>query len=282
VSLIPVNFLTSIPEYISLAVEKNSTIAYLTICLAMFLENILPPIPSEIIMPLGGFFVFQQKLNFYILVFWGLLGTILGSLPWYYLGRLVNEKRLSNFLDKKGKYLGISSNDLNKSKKWFDKYGVSLVFWGRLVPGIRTLISVPAGIELMPLRKFLVWTIFGSLIWVSILSYAGYLFGENYLIIETYLDQIKYFVKPILILIFFYFFIRILIRFFKKNRSYKGISLELLLLEYWLFSDSFRELSKFNLSTLTTGLNLSSPVFLSFQLSILKLPVIPINDPFFT
>jgi len=91
----------------------------------MFLENIIPPIPSEIIMPLGGFFVYQQKLNFYILVFCGLFGTILGSLPWYYLGKLVNEKKLSNFLDKKGKYLGISSNDLNKSKRWFDKYGVS-------------------------------------------------------------------------------------------------------------------------------------------------------------
>jgi len=218
-SLIFENFLTSIPDYISLAVEKNSTIAYLTICLAMFLENIIPPIPSEIIMPLGGFFVYQQKLNFYILVFWGLLGTILGSLPWYYLGRIVNEKRLSNFLDKKGKYLGISSNDLNKSKRWFDKYGVSLVFWGRLVPGIRTLISVPAGIELMPLRKFLLWTTFGSLIWVALLTYLGYLFGENYPIIQTYLDQIKYFVKPILILTFLYFFIRILIRFFKKNRA---------------------------------------------------------------
>jgi len=170
-------------------------------------------------MPLGGFFVYQQKLNFYILVFRGLLGTMLGSLPWYYLGRLVNEKRLSNFLDKKGKYLGISSYDLIKSKRWFDKYGVSLVFWGRLVPGIRTLISVPAGIELMPFRKFLIWTTFGSLIWVALLTYAGYLFGENYSIIETYLDQIKYVVKPILILIFLYFFIRMLIRFFKKNRA---------------------------------------------------------------
>ena len=216
-SLFFANFFTSIPDYISLAVEKNSIIAYLTICLAMFLENIIPPIPSEIIMPLGGFFVYQQKLNFYILVFWGLLGTILGSLPWYYLGRLVNEKRLSNFLDKKGKYLGISSNDLSKSKRWFDKYGVSLVFWGRLVPGIRTLISVPAGIELMPLRKFLIWTTFGSLIWVALLTYAGYLFGENYSIIETYLDQIKYVVKPIIILIFLYFFIRVLIRFLKKK-----------------------------------------------------------------
>jgi len=170
-------------------------------------------------MPLGGFFVYQQKLNFYILVFWGLLGTILGSLPWYYLGRFVNEKRLSNFLDKKGKYLGISSNDLNKSKRWFDKYGISLVFWGRLVPGIRTLISVPAGIDLMPLRKFLIWTTLGSFIWVVLLTYAGYLFGENYLIIETYLEKIKYFVKPILILIVLYFFIKLLIRFLKKNRT---------------------------------------------------------------
>jgi len=218
-SFIFINFLTSIPDYISLAVENNSTIAYLTICLAMFLENIIPPIPSEIIMPLGGFFVFQQKLNFYILIFWGLLGTVLGSLPWYYLGRLVNEKRLSNFLDKKGRYFGISSNDLIKSKVWFEKYGVSLVFWGRLVPGIRTLISVPAGVELMPLRKFLIWTSLGSLIWVVILTYAGYLFGENYAVIETYIDQFKYFLKPILILILLYFFIKLIIRFNKGKKS---------------------------------------------------------------
>ena len=217
-NLIFLNILTSIPDYISLAVEKNSTIAYLTICLAMFLENVIPPIPSEIIMPLGGFFVYQQKLNFYILVFWGLLGTILGSLPWYYLGRLVNENKLSNFLDKRGKYLGISSDDLAKSKKWFDKYGVSLVFWGRLIPGIRTLISVPAGIELMPFSKFLIWTTMGSFIWVSLLTYTGYLFGENYSIIETYLDQIKYVVKPILIIIFLYFLVKLLIRFI-KNKS---------------------------------------------------------------
>ena len=218
-SLIFLNLLTSIPDYISLAVEKNSTIAYLTICLAMFLENIIPPIPSEIIMPLGGFFVYQQKLNFYILVFWGLLGTILGSLPWYYLGKLVNEKRLSNLLDKKGKYLGISTNDLIKSKKWFDRYGVSLVFWGRLVPGVRTLISVPAGIELMPLKKFLIWTTFGSFMWVALLTYAGYLFGENYPIIATYLDRVKYVVKPVLILIFLYFFTKLVIRLFKQNKT---------------------------------------------------------------
>ena len=216
-SLIFTNIFTYIPEYISKAVETNSTIAYLAICLAMFLENIIPPIPSELIMPLGGFFVYQEKLNFYILVFWGLFGTIAGSMPWYYLGKLANERRISQFLDKRGKYLGITSNDLNKSKIWFDKYGVSLIFWGRLVPGIRTLISVPAGMELMPLKKFLIWTTLGSLIWVSLLTYAGFVFGENYQIIETYIIQIKYFVKPILILLFIYFLIKFFMRLNKRN-----------------------------------------------------------------
>jgi alkaline phosphatase len=132
-------------------------------------------------------------------------------LPWYYLGKLVNENRLSSFLDKRGKYIGITSNDLIKSKRWFDKYGVSLVFWGRLVPGIRTLISVPAGMELMPLRKFLIWTSLGSLIWVALLTYAGFAFGENYQIIETYLDQFKFIIKPMLFLIFIYFLIKFFI-----------------------------------------------------------------------
>ena len=218
-SLIFINIFSKIPDYISQAVETNTYIAYLTICLAMFLENVIPPIPSEIIMPLGGYFVYQQKLNFFVLVFWGLIGTIAGSLPWYYLGRIVNEKRISSILDKRGKYFGITSKDLAKSKRWFDKYGISLVFWGRLVPGIRTLISVPAGIELMPLKRFLVWTTLGSLIWIVLLTYAGYIFGENYSNIENYLDQIKYIVKPILILVITYFLIRFFIRIYKRKSS---------------------------------------------------------------
>ena len=176
----------------------------------MFLENIVPPIPSEIIMPLGGYFVYQGNLNFYILVIFGLIGTVLGTLPWYYLGRFLNENKLSNFVESKGKFLGISSKDLNKSKLWFDKYGVSLVFWGRLIPGIRTLISVPAGIELMPLKKFLIWTTLGSLIWVVLLSFLGYIFGENYIIIESYVDQFKFFLKPIIFIILIVFIFKYL------------------------------------------------------------------------
>ena len=210
------NIITSIPQIISDSVKDNPNVAYLVICFAMFLENIIPPIPSEIIMPLGGFFVYQGNLNFYILVFFGLIGTVLGALPWYYLGKFLNEKKLSNFVETRGKFLGITSKDLNKSKLWFDKYGVSLVFWGRLIPGIRTLISVPAGIELMPLKKFLLWTTLGSLIWVLLLSLSGYVFGENYIIIETYIDNFKIFIKPLIIIIILFFILRYLI-----NRKFK-------------------------------------------------------------
>ena len=210
------NIITSIPDLITKSVETNPSIAYFVIGLAMFLENIIPPIPSEIIMPLGGYFVYSGSLNFYILVFFGLLGTVIGSLPWYYLGRLLNEQRIAKFIEKKGKFIGISSKDLSKSRLWFDKYGVSLVFWGRLVPGIRTLISVPAGIELMPLGKFLIWTSLGSLVWVVFLTSAGYFFGENYAIINLYLDNFKFFLKPIFILLVIFVLIKFL-RNLKKN-----------------------------------------------------------------
>ena len=208
--LLFLNIITSIPEIILDSVKDNPNIAYFVICFAMFMENIIPPIPSEVIMPLGGFLVFQGNLNFYVLVIFGLIGTVLGSLPWYYLGRFLNEKKLASFVESKGKFLGINVKDFNKSKLWFDKYGVSLVFWGRLIPGIRTLISVPAGIELMPLKKFLVWTSLGSLIWVVLLSLAGYVFGENYRLIETYLDNLKVFIKPILLIISIFFIFKYL------------------------------------------------------------------------
>ena len=214
-SLLFLNFITSIPDLITKTVETNPYIAYFVISFAMFLENLIPPIPSEIIMPLGGFFVYTGDLNFYILIISGLIGTVVGALPWYFLGKLLNEKKLSNFIDRKGKFVGISLKDLDKSRLWFDKYGALLVFWGRLIPGIRTLISVPAGIELMPLNKFLIWTSLGSLIWVIFLTSAGYLFGENYEIIGLYIDNFKIILKPIFVILILFF----LIRFFKKLKS---------------------------------------------------------------
>ena len=212
-----INIFTSIPDLIIRAVDTNPIFAYFVIGFAMFLENIVPPIPSEIIMPLGGYFVYQGSLNFYVLVFFGTVGTLMGSLPWYLIGRALNEERISRFLDNKGKILGITSLDLSRSRKWFDQYGTLLIFWGRLVPGIRTLISVPAGIELMPLGTFLIWTSLGTVIWVSALTAAGYFFGENYQNISLYLDDLKIFLKPIIALLLVFLFIKYL-RKYKKDK----------------------------------------------------------------
>ncbi len=216
-SLLFLNLITSIPELITKTVETNPYIAYIVIGLAMFLENLIPPIPSEIIMPLGGFFVYKGDLNFYILITAGLIGTVVGALPWYFLGSLLNEKKLSNFIDRNGKFIGISLKDLDKSKLWFDKYGALLVFWGRLIPGIRTLISVPAGVELMPINKFLIWTSLGSLIWVIFLTSAGYFFGENYEMIGLYIDNFKVILKPIFVILIIFLFIRFFKKYLKNN-----------------------------------------------------------------
>ena len=216
--LIFINIISSIPDFIEKTVQNTPNIAYLVICFAMFLENIIPPIPSEIIMPLGGFYVYEGVLNFYLLVLFGLIGTVVGSLPWYYLGRFINEKKITNFIDKRGQFFGITTKDLSKSRIWFNKYGTSLVFWGRLVPGVRTLISVPAGIELMPQIKFLVWTSLGSLIWVIFLTSAGYFVGDNWEDIAIYIDRFKIFLKPLLAIFFSYLAIKFVINK-KKTHS---------------------------------------------------------------
>jgi membrane protein DedA with SNARE-associated domain len=169
-----------LPQLIGAAVEANPWLGYGAIFAAMFLENLFPPIPSELIMPLGGFYVQQGQLALLPVVVAGLLGTVLGALPWYGIGRLINE--------------------LHRSRDWFAKYGTALVFWGRLVPGIRTLISVPAGIEMMPIAPFLLWTTAGSLIWTLLLTLAGLALGEGYTNVENWIEPVAKAVKLLLVL----------------------------------------------------------------------------------
>ena len=204
--------ISDLPQLIGNAVEANQWIGYSAILLAMFLENLFPPIPSELIMPLGGFYVQQGQLHFLPVVFAGLIGTVLGAFPWYGIGRLVNEERLEVWLKRNGRWIGISVDDLARSRRWFNRYGIALVFWGRLVPGIRTLISVPAGIELMPLVPFLIWTTAGSLIWTLLLTVAGLVLGESYSNVALLMDPLSKGIKIFLIIGFFSGLIWIAIR----------------------------------------------------------------------
>lgn len=160
---------------------------YVGILFAMFAENVFPPIPSELIMPAAGFSAARGDLNILLIIVAGTFGSVLGALPLYYLGTLFNKERLMVFTEKYGKYVFIKSEDVLSSNAWFDKHGKKVVFFGRMVPGIRSLISIPAGMNKMPMASFLVLTALGSSIWTTILALAGFYLGKNYEVITTML-----------------------------------------------------------------------------------------------
>ena len=213
------DFITNLPGLIGEAVEANQWLGYLAILLAMFLENIFPPIPSEIIMPLGGFYVQQGQLSLVPVVIAGLLGTVLGAFPWYAIGRLANEERLEGWIKRNGRWIGIAPEELAKSRKWFTKYGKALVFWGRLVPGIRTLISVPAGMELMPIFPFIIWTTAGSFLWTLFLTLSGLFLGEGYNKVDVWIDPFSKGVKVFLVIIFVFGIIWFLSKVFRTKNN---------------------------------------------------------------
>ena len=164
-----------------------TSLGYFGIALLMFLENICPPIPSEIIMPLAGFVVAQGKLNFVFVVIAGIIGSVLGAVPWYYLGKYLKLKRIKKLAAKYGKWITVSEDDVVRVKRWFDKRGNIATCLGRMVPGIRTFISVPAGISEMNELLFLGYSTLGTAVWVGLLTYAGYILGANYDKVEKYL-----------------------------------------------------------------------------------------------
>lgn len=170
-----------------------NSLGYLGIGLLMFLENLFPPIPSELIMPLAGYTATQPNTQILVIpaIAVGVIGTILGALPWYYAGLLLGKNRLELLASRYGKWIGISGEDIQKSVNWFEKHGAKAVLFGRLVPGIRTLISVPAGISKMPIIPFLIYSTIGTIGWVTLLTYAGYFLGKNYPLVEKYIDVIS-------------------------------------------------------------------------------------------
>ena len=164
-----------------------TSLGYFGIALLMFIENIVPPIPSEIIMPLAGFVVAQGDLNFALVVIAGIVGSVLGAVPWYYLGKYMKLKRIKKLAAKYGKWITVSEDDVMRVKHWFDRRGNIATCLGRMVPGIRTFISVPAGISEMNELLFLVYSTLGTAVWVGLLTYAGYILGANYDKVEKYL-----------------------------------------------------------------------------------------------
>ncbi|MBE9013399.1 DedA family protein [Pseudanabaenaceae cyanobacterium LEGE 13415] len=192
-------------EWITNTMES---LGYLGIGFLMFMENLFPPIPSELIMPLAGFTVSKGEMNFQYAVLAGVVGTLLGTLLWYYGGLFIGEKRIAALADRYGKWIGVTGHDIDKVNRWFYRHGTKAVLIGRLVPGIRTLISLPAGISGMRLMPFLVYSTIGTTIWTFALTYAGFVLGANYELVDEYLAPVSKVVAAILLVAFIVWIVR--------------------------------------------------------------------------
>lgn len=153
---------------------------YAGIALLMLAENVFPPIPSELIMPFAGYAASRGSLSAWGVALAGAGGSVLGALAWYGVGRTLGERRLAEWLRRHGRWLTVSPEDLVRTQAWFDRHGHLAVFFGRMVPAVRTLISVPAGIARMPPGRFLAWSTAGSLVWSGALASAGFALGSQY------------------------------------------------------------------------------------------------------
>ncbi len=189
-------------------IETMSSLGYVGIGLLMFLENLFPPIPSELIMPLAGFTAAQGKMQLFPAIAAGVIGTVLGAFPWYYLGKIVSEERIKGWADRYGRWLGISGADIDKANRWFDRHGKKAVLLCRMVPGVRTLISLPAGINAMPMVPFLLYSTIGTVLWVTFLTMAGYFLGNNYELVDKYLDPLSKIVAVTLVIALIIWIIR--------------------------------------------------------------------------
>jgi len=175
---------------------------YLGVLFLMFLENVFPPIPSELIMPLAGYTAKRGGLSLLGVIAAGTLGSVLGSLPLYYAGKLVGEERIKNWADKYGVWLTVSREDIEKSKDWFERHGNKAVLLCRLVPGVRSLISLPAGISQMNLLQFLAYSAIGAGLWTTALAYLGFRLGANYQKVEKFMGPATYVVLGLVVLMF--------------------------------------------------------------------------------
>ena len=188
---------------------------YAGVILLMFLENVLPPIPSELIMPLAGFLAGQGKLSLVGVIVAGTAGSVLGALPLYGLGRWLGQERLCRWSGRWGHWVAVSPDDIRKAAEWFGRHGGKAVLLCRLVPGVRSLVSIPAGTAKMPLAPFLAYTTLGTAVWTGALAWLGTVLGQNYTRVEKYLGPATYLILAGVLIAF-------VVRAFKMKRARRG------------------------------------------------------------
>ena len=194
---------------------------YLGIFFLIFIENIFPPIPSEVVLLFGGFMTTYSKLNIIGMTIFSTIGSVIGAIVLYYIGKLLNKERLKKIVSGKiGKILCLKASDIEKADKWFDTKGNKTVFFCRFIPVVRSLISIPAGMSEMAMGKFLIYTTTGSLIWKAVLLIVGSKMGENWKKIETLISRYSHIILIILIIVFL---VIIIYHFSKRKKKIPNI-----------------------------------------------------------
>ncbi len=177
-------------EHVSLyIIDLIQSYGYVGVFILMTLESALIPIPSEITMPFAGFLVYRGIMSFELVVFIGAGANVVGSLIAYYIGYFFPEEVLLKWIRTYGKFLLIKEGDYKKSRAWFEKWGNGVAFFSRLLPGVRTFVSLPAGIFKINIWKFIIYTFVGSLIWSIILTYIGFYLGAQWTTIQIVFEK---------------------------------------------------------------------------------------------
>ena len=160
---------------------------YLGVAFLMFLETVFQPIPSEVIMSVAGVAAGQGKLNYWAVVAAGTAGAMLGNILWYLAARALGIQRLEPIIRRWGRWITMSWDEVKRAERWFSQHGTFFVFLGRLLPTVRSLVSIPAGLLKMSFRRFLLASTLGTAGWTAIIAYAGFKLGENFTDIEKVL-----------------------------------------------------------------------------------------------
>lgn len=202
----------------ALIITMMNKFGYLGILLLIAIENIFPPIPSEVILGFGGFMTTYTNLNIIGVIIFSTLGSVIGAILLYLIGRILNKERLSKIVNGKiGKILFLKEDDIEKAYSWFDKRGYKTVFFCRFVPIVRSLISIPAGMSEMKMPKFLAYTTIGSLIWNTVLVVIGASLGENWEKLVLVMDEYSTIALMLIIILFV-----VLVFMFYKNKIKKS------------------------------------------------------------
>ncbi len=176
------------------------------------------PLPSELVMPFAGFLAAEARLNIWLVIFFSGMGSLAGSLISYYIGKFGGIP----LVRKLGKYVLLDEEDLESSERWFERYGERTIFICRFVPVVRHLISIPAGIAGMDIKRFCLYTLVGATIWNAILAYTGYLLRENWEILHHYMRPVSIVVFLLLSIAFAIFFYKHVAKKLLSRKTLKG------------------------------------------------------------